>query len=176
MTDKIFKAYAPLYRKIGLEPRPIQRNTKACHVKDWQVSDSLLPAEDLESWLDKYADSGIGLRMGTPLTGGGHLGALDIDRDEYVRLSMALFGNPPCTRIGSKGTVIFVRVVGDLGNQKFRCKSKIAKDWGNVAECLFDRMLCVIPPTIHPDTQQPYKWNGTPLHELDLGLLPVIGK
>jgi len=38
------------------------------------------------------------------------------------RAHKVLLGNPPCGRFGSKGAVYFVRVVGDLGNPKFRVR------------------------------------------------------
>ena len=172
MSDFIFKDWAQTYRNLGLEPRPVMPGGKACKVKGWQKSDAEIGQAELESWLAKYPNQGIGLRMGTPLPGGGKLGALDIDRDDYVRLGQALLGNPPCGRFGSKGAVFFVRVIGNLGNPKFKIKgSKQA-----VVECLFDGTFCVIPPTIHPDTDEAYRWIGTPLHELDLNKLPVIGE
>jgi len=176
MAEPIFKTWAPIYRKLGLEPRPITLGEKACKVREWTKPDSDIESKVLEGWLIKYASCGIGLRMGTPLPGGGHLGALDIDRDDYARLGGAILRNPPCGRFGSKGAVYFVRVMAEVGNPKFSVKGDPGKQLGQVAECLFDKRLCVIPPTIHPDTGQEYRWIGTPLHELELSTLPIIGK
>ena len=78
------------------------------------------------------------------------LGALDIDHDDYVRLGRALLGDPPSGRVGKKGAVFFVRVRGSLSNSEFRVQGDQAKRYGKVAECLFVKKLCVIPPTIHP--------------------------
>jgi hypothetical protein len=114
--------------------------------------------------------------MGSPLPDGTRLGALDIDRDEYTALGRTLLNNPICGRVGQKGAVFFVRVNGDLGNPEFRVRGPDSKKWGKVAECLFRKKLCVIPPTIHPITQSPYRWIGTPLHEVDLSSLPLIGE
>ena len=62
---------------------------------------------------------------------------------------------------------MFVRVRGPLSNPEFRVAGEEGKVLGKVAECLFVRKLCVIPPTIHPDTGQAYRWIGRPLHEVD---------
>ena len=170
----IFAKWDSIYRSRGLEPRPIIG--KACKMKGWPKPDVEFSPKVRNDWPRKYADFGIALRMGTPLPGGGHLGALDIDRDEYVPIGRALLNDPPCGRFGSKGAVFFVRVLGDFGNPKFKVKGELAAQFGQVAECLFIRSLCVIPPTIHPSTDRPYSWIGTPLHELDFDLLPAIGE
>jgi hypothetical protein len=114
--------------------------------------------------------------MGSPISDGTRLGALDVDRNEYTALGRALLRNPICGRVGQKGAVFFVRVRGNLGNPEFYVSGPDGKKWGKVAECLFSKKLCVIPPTIHPDTNQPYRWIGTPLHEVDLLALPLIGE
>jgi hypothetical protein len=99
---------------------------------------------------------------------------LDIDRDEYVRVGRALLREPPSGRIGEKGAVFFVRVRGRPSNPEFRVAGDQAKIYGKVADCLFVRKLCVIPPTIHPDTGQAYRWIGKPLHEVSFEELPVV--
>jgi hypothetical protein len=111
--------------------------------------------------------------MGSPFPDGSTLGALDIDRDEYIALGRVLLRDPPCGRIGQKGIVYFVRVLGVVGNPEFRVKGE-SKDWGKVAECLFHKKLCVIPPTIHPETGAAYRWVGTPLLDVDFNDLPIV--
>lgn len=175
MTDEgIFNARAPRYRAAGFWPRPVTPNTKACHLKDWQRADHELPPATFELWLGSHAHYGIGLLMGAPFPDGTTLGALDIDHDDYTRLGRALLRDPRCGRIGKKGAVFFVRVRGEPRNLEFRAHGDAPKKWGKVAECLFVKKLCVIPPTIHPDTAQPYRWIGTPLHEIDFKQLPIV--
>jgi hypothetical protein len=128
----------------------------------------------LAQWVIHYAYHGIGLMMGSPLPDGTLLGALDVDRDQYVALARVLLGNPICGRVGKKGAVFFVRYRGQLGNPEFRVQGEQNASWGKVAECLFDKKLCVIPPTIHPETNAPYRWLGTPLHEMNLLKLPLL--
>jgi hypothetical protein len=157
-------------------PRRIKPGFKACFDKGWQTSDPDLHPGILERWLAGSDNFGIGLLMGSPICEETTLGALDVDRNEYVELAKTLLRNPVCGRIGSKGAVFFVRVLGDLKNPEFRVRGENGKKWGKVAECLFRRKLCVIPPTVHPTTRKPYEWIGAPLHEIDLLSLPIIGE
>ena len=87
MNSHAFSTWAPSYRKLGLWPRPINLGSKACRIKDWQVPDDQQPPGTLERWSTRYGNFGIGLLMGSPLPDGTTLGALDVDRDEYVGLA-----------------------------------------------------------------------------------------
>ena len=169
-----FADWAEVYRQRGYWPRPITSGSKACHVRDWQKPDPELPEATLASWLTSHANFGIGLLMGSPFPDGTTLGALDIDRDEYVRVGWASLGHTPSGRVGKKGAVLFVRVRGPLSNPEFRVRGEEGKHLGKVAECLFVRKLCVIPPTIHPDTGEAYRWIGNPLHEIDFNQLSIV--
>jgi len=176
VADFVYKKWAPVYRGLGLEPRPVTPGSKAAKIKGWSKPDSELGQALVQSWDNKYPNYGIGLRMGTPLPGGGYLGALDIDHNDYVRPIKAAFGEIVSGRFGSKGAVIFVRVMGKLPNSKFKVKNEAMSKHGAVVECLFNKTFCVIPPTIHPKTNEPYRWLGTPLHEVNFDLLPKIGE
>jgi hypothetical protein len=77
-------------------------------------------------------------------------------------------------RIGKNGAVFFVRVHGEPRNRAFRVTADKANQWGSVAEFFSVRKLVVIPPSVHPDTQQPYRWVGTPLHKVDFRRLPIV--
>jgi hypothetical protein len=169
----IFATLAKPYRDKGFWARPVTAGSKACHVPGWQKPDSEIEPAEFALWDEQFGGYGIGLVMGSPLPDGTTLGALDIDRDDYVRLGKVLLGgDPPCGRFGSKGAVFFVRVALGVKNRKFR----VSKNGEQVAEALFFNSLCVIPPTIHPATGQPYRWIGTPLLDLDLSTLPLIGE
>ena len=169
-----FADWASEYRRRGYWPRPITPGTKACHVREWQKPDSEWPEATLASWLTSHANFGIGLLMGSPFPDGTTLGALDIDHDEYVRLGRASLIASPCGRIGRRGAAFFVRVRGRPNNPEFRVRGEEGKHLGKVAECLFVRKLCVIPPTSHPNLGQPYLWFGRPLHEVDFDELPIV--
>jgi Bifunctional DNA primase/polymerase, N-terminal len=169
-----FADRAEVYRRRGYWPRPITPGTKACHVRDWQKPDSDLSDATLTSWLTSHAHFGIGLLMGSPFPDGTAFGALDIDRDEYVRVGRASFGHTPSGRIGRRGAAFFVRVRGRLSNPEFTVRGEAGARFGKVAECLFVKKLCVIPPTIHPDLGQAYRWIGRPLHDVEFTELPIV--
>jgi Bifunctional DNA primase/polymerase, N-terminal len=168
-----FADWAGVYRRCGYWPRPINPGTKACHVREWQKPDPEIALEVRERWLNDQGHYGIGLLMGSPFPDGTKLGAVDIDRDDYVRVGRASLGHTPSGRIGKKGAVFFVRVRGRLSNGEFKVRGDDSK-YGKVAECLFVKKLCVIPPTIHPDLGHPYRWYGRPLHELNFDELPIV--
>jgi Bifunctional DNA primase/polymerase, N-terminal len=171
---RIFAEWASLYRERGYWSRPIALGSKACKLSNWQRPDDKIRDDELASWIARCGDHGIGLLMGSPFPDGTTLGALDIDHDDYTRLGRALLRDPPCGRIGKKGAVFFVRVRGRLSNPEFRVQGDEAKRYGKVAECLFVKKLCVIPPTIHPETGRPYEWIAKPLHEVDFEELPIV--
>jgi hypothetical protein len=166
--------WAPFYRERGFWPRPISPNTKACHFAGWQKPDPEIALEVRQRWLSDHGHCGMGLLMGSPFPDGTTLGALDIDHDDYTRIGRAVLRDPPCGRVSKKGAVFFVRVRGRLSNPEFKVQGDQAKSCGKVAECLFVKKLCVIPPTVHPETQRPYEWIGRPLHEADFNALPIV--
>jgi hypothetical protein len=171
---RIFAEWASLYRERGYYPRPVSPNTKACHARDWQKPDPEIAFEVRERWLNDQGHHGVGLLTGSPFPDGTTLGALDVDHDDYAPLARALLRDPPCGRMGKKGAVFFVRVRGRLSNPEFRVQGDQAKRYGKVAECLFEKKLCVIPPTVHPETKQPYRWIGRTLLEVDFNELPIV--
>ena len=134
---------------------------------------SELPDATLASWLTSHAHFGIGLLMGNPFSDGTTLGALDIDRDEYVRSGRVL-GHLPRGADREEGRGLLRSHPGPPTNPEFKVRGDEGKRYGKVAECLFVKKLCVIPPTIHPDTGQAYRWIGRPLHEVDFNELPIV--
>ncbi|MDG1286733.1 MAG: bifunctional DNA primase/polymerase [Rickettsiales bacterium] len=175
MTNNTFAHWAPIYRSLGYWPRPITPGSKACREKSWTTPDTELSPEIINKWDRKKSRYGIGLLMGSQLPDGSVLGALDIDHDAYAALGAALLRNSPCTRFGKKGAVHFVRVRGVIRKTKMKVKGEKNSHYGEVAEFLVEKKLCVIPPTIHPDTGEEYQWTGKPLHEIDFKELPIIG-
>ena len=169
-----FGDWAEIYRDVGLWPRPLIG--KACKLPQWQTPDDEFSPQNLDEWVREYPSHNIGLLMGTPFPDGTRLGAIDVDHDKYAPLAKALLNNPPYGRIGKKGVLYFVRIEPDLKNKKLKVKGIYAEEYGQVVECLFLRSICVIPPSIHPDTNQPYRWIGEPLHETDFTKLPLIGE
>lgn len=173
MTDpkRVFGEFAPLYRKAGFWPRPVRPGSKACPFPKWNVPDPERKLGELDSWLESHGNWGIGLVLGSPFPDGTKLAAVDIDRDDYVRVTQALLRNPPCGRIGAKGIAHLVRLRGDGKYRGLKVKSE---NGAKVGEILCDNRFLVLPPTFHPDTEQPYRWVGRPLLEVDYRELPIV--
>jgi hypothetical protein len=70
--------------------------------------------------------------------------------------------------------VYFFRYPEGLPNRKFKIRGPEGERFGLIGETLLANRLCVIPPNIHPITDQPYRWLGTPLHEVDFADLPIL--
>ena len=179
-----FGTFSPVYREKGLRPLPLKYPGvdkqgrpvgKACFETGWQLPDDQADQSLFDRWEQDFPQYNIGLRMGSLLPSGLRLGALDVDDDRYVCLLNGLIGDVRCGRIGKKGLVAFVQYDPRLKSEKIRVKGANAEETALVLELLFHGSLCVIPPSIHPITQSPYRWIGEPLHEIDFNTLPIIG-
>ena len=161
----------------GINKKTGKKLGKQCLESGWQLPNHMLPKGTQERWLRECGHWNVGLNMGTVLSDGTRLGGIDIDHDDHVNLGKVLLRNPPSGRFGSKGALFFVRYLPTVGKtQRLSVKNQPEDGYGQVLELLFDGTLCVIPPSIHPDTGQPYRWIGTPLYEIDLLTLPLIGE
>lgn len=167
----IFTEFAPLYSKAGFWPRPVRPGTKAPPFQKWNVPDPERKLGELDGWLQTYGNLGIGLVLGSTFPDGSKLAAVDIDRDDYVRATAALLRSPVCGRIGAKGIAYLVRL---KGHGKYRALKVKGEDGYKVGEILCDNRFLVLPPTIHPETKQPYQWVGKPLLEVGYLDLPLV--
>lgn len=156
-----FHEWAGAYIKAGYWPRAVKG-------KGGQTGWNR-PGPDVHLRLLPEPHLGVALLTGSPLGDGSKLGAIDVDDDRFTRVVRVLLGGTadvplPAERRGAKGTAIFVR---DPCKDAIRrpVKWKVKGFNKNPVEYLFD-LLCVVPPSIHPDTGQPYQWLGTPLLEL----------
>lgn len=187
MSHEIIKPYgewAEIYREKGYWPRPLKfpgldKNEKPfgkrCLEKNWQLPDHEIGAETFANWAKEFPHYNIGLVMGSPLPDGTTLAALDIDDDRLIKLGHALLNGVVSGRIGKKGIAIFCRAAKGVKNAKFRVQDGDKHGFGQVAELLAHKSLLVIPPSIHPEIDQPYKWVGQPLHDINPLDLPLIG-
>ena len=171
-----FGEWAAAYRERGFYPRPIELGSKACKIKGWQRPDEEIGKAELERWVAQYGQQGIGLLMGSPLPDGTTLGVLDVDDDRYIGIGKAVLNNAICGRIGKKGVAIFVRVKGAVKNDTFKVQQTGGSLPMQTADLLLNGKLCVIPPTVHPVTEQAYRWIDEPLLTFDALALPLIGE
>jgi hypothetical protein len=172
--NAIFAEHVEAYRAKGFWPRPIKPGTKACKIVNWERPDTAITLGELRGWNEKYAACGIGLCLGSPFPDGTKLAAIDIDRDTHDRVIRALFGEACCGRVGARGAAYFVRLRGNGSYQAFKVPAKDGLPVVKIGELLCDRRLCVIPPTIHPDTSGPYYWLGPSLLDIDYRDLPIV--
>ena len=158
----IYHQWFQRYVDGGYQPRPVEPGTKKCLIKGWNAD---VPTVSVPHGIDY----GIGLRLGTRLADGTCLVAVDVDRDEFVPIAHALVPSQ-CGRIGQKGVALFARVAEEQA-AGFALKLMAG---GKAGEFLGRSAHCVIPPTIHPDINQPYYWTDWPLLELPWQELPEV--
>jgi len=122
----------------------------------WQNYAHRLPTDvEVEIW-ETWPDGGICL----PLGGVSKLLAIDIDTnrpDVIAALESELSGLLVCRKRGKRGYTAFVRVSKVDTFQLAQTKWNV--DGLRVLDLLFTGRQTVMPPTIHPDTKQPYTWD-----------------
>lgn len=169
-----FKALAPLYWDRGFRVLPLEPSTKrpAQELKGWPgYASSLLSADRRAELINRYSDRGLGILTGTELSGGYRLGAIDVDQDAYVSVVETILGDASCAKRGKKGLTVFVRYSDDLKSTKVTDGSG-----GGAIDILLGGKFSVLPPSIHPETGEPYIWIGSPLLDADLGAMPIIDR
>lgn len=156
--SSIFFDAAPLYYAYGLQVIPLYPREKKPMTLDWSryASEEVSDATKLE-WLSGCQNSNIGLVLG-PASG---VMVIDIDTDDDSLTEKIIAALPPSPwlRKGKKGMMLAYRYTPI---KTFRVKNSSGQ---TMVECLSARTQCVLPPSIHPDTQQPYTSN-TNLYEV----------
>jgi putative DNA primase/helicase len=165
MTNNIFANTAPAYYAAGLPVIPLYSREKRPVPQDWsRYFDHPVEPEQQQDWIQGVAQGNIGIVLG-PQSG---ISMLDIDCEDegLIALIRSLVPASPWKRIGQKGMVLAFKY---SGLKTFRIKSAKGE---SLCELLSDRTQVVLPPSIHPKTQQPYKANCELLSVLDQ--LPVL--
>lgn len=165
MNTNVFHDNAPQYWASGLPVIPLRKRSKAPLLKDWRQFASDMPSEAArELWLNNYPQSNVGLPFG-PASG---LCAIDVDTDdeELVKAIEDCLPVSPWRRVGKKGYAAVYRWQGQRA-------CKIKGEQSMVCELLSEGNQLVLPPSIHPDTGQPYVAN-TNLWEV-MDDIPALG-
>jgi hypothetical protein len=158
-----YRDFVVIYRERGYWPRATSPDNGKRGLTGWNR-----PGADAHARYDNESGHGIALLTGQKLPDGTYFVAIDVDDDRLLRLCRVLAGGTadiplPGERRGAKGGAIFIRdrcLDAIIRRQKYKVKG-FSK---SPVEYLCDE-LCVIPPTVHPDISQPYRWIGQPLHE-----------
>ncbi|WP_374891489.1 bifunctional DNA primase/polymerase, partial [Ensifer soli] len=161
----IFSETAPLYWTANLPAIPLIAAAKRPAIAGWQIySDRLPSTDDQRNWMSAFASGNIGLPMGPA----SELVAIDIDTDDAA-INAALdriLPASPWHRMDRKGRVQIYRWSGER-------TARIKDENGNmICEILSKGTQIVLPPSIHPDTRQPYTANGN-LWEIASTALPL---
>jgi predicted P-loop ATPase len=171
MTKPISHYAARLVERFGMHIIPIQHHSKLPVQNDWG-NNCLTTADDAREYFDAHPNQNVGLALGPS-----GFCSLDIDCAEsfgeichnYGIDLAELIANTPTIRGASKGCRLMFRVPAgaNLPYQKLNWKRQ---DDPIKSFTVFElrsatddkQRYDVLPPSIHPDTLQPYVWLTQP--------------
>lgn len=151
-TPAIFADTAPRYYAAGLNVIPLYPREKKPIPKDWsRFAESPVDAQQQEQWIIGNSHANIGLVLGK--TSGLIMIDIDTDDKKVFDAIIAVLPPSPWERLGKKG---IMRAYKWSPIKTHRVKNISGE---TIVECLSSRTQCVLPPSIHPDTQLPYVAN-----------------
>lgn len=148
----IFAQTAPAYYARGIPVIPLHRKEKRPVPLDWsRFHDMPVEPETQAQWIEQNGEGNIGIVLGKQ----SGVVMMDIDTEDQALIAMirSLLPVSPWVRIGQKGMVLAFKYTG---LRTFRIKNMAGE---SICELLSERTQCVLPPSIHPKTQLPYKAN-----------------
>lgn len=169
MSQNIFRDHARPYYAKGINVIPLYAESKRPLINAWSDFADFPITEDVQNvWLNLPDNHNIGVVLGKQ----SNLGMLDIDyADEALIKEIRKIlpkGYDKWTRVGKKGMVFAFRF-----NPKVPKAFKlISKEHGTICEYLCSGQQVVLPPSIHPETKQPYVANSNLWEIIDE--LPMI--
>lgn len=151
-TPNIFIETAPAYYAAGMSVIPLHIREKKPVPNDWAAFHDHQPDSGLQNqWLNGNPHSNIGLVLGQQ--SGVTMIDIDTDDEKVYAAIMSCLPHSPWLRRGKKGMMIAFKF---NGLKTFRVKNMSGQ---TMVECLSSRTQCVLPPSIHPETQMPYTAN-----------------
>lgn len=168
----IFSENFKKYLDRGYSIIPTVPASKKPSIKDWPVYGFRMPsALEIQDWLISSPDAGIGISFGV----GNCIVAVDVDLHldrnwdgEVYEKIKHLIPDSPVEKKGKKG---FTRFYKHTGQKTTRIK--VGRK--SIVEILSVGSFTVLPPSIHPDTNQPYTWTGKiELCNISASQLPTI--
>lgn len=148
-----FAANLGNYLNKGYAVIPLVDRQKFPCIKEWQMYCDRMPTEsEAQQWFKNYQREGnLGLALGQA----SGLVAVDVDTEDTQLLKQIdeILPPTPIKKRGRKGFTAFYRYSGQLAR-----KFKNPIDGGMVIEILSRGNQTVLPPSIHPDTQNQYSW------------------
>ncbi|MEZ2132487.1 MULTISPECIES: bifunctional DNA primase/polymerase [unclassified Sinorhizobium] len=134
----------------------------------WNEYCNRMPTEDeVEQW-SKWPAAGVCVALDH------NIKVIDIDTDdEDIRAALAeIIPDSPVKKRGQKGYSAFFRGSPEIISRAFSI-SVFGKQ-ERIVDLLAHGKQTVCPPTIHPDTEEPYQWLGDPLEDYSPDDLPII--
>ena len=152
----------------GYSPLPIRPGTKKPSIENWSSSCIRpLDTQATERLSREQSMAGLGVACGFNCLVG-----FDVDSDD-PEIATAIKSVLPDALIGKRGQrgyTAFFRSERPMESRRFRSLSG-----GTIAEILGIGRQSVLPPTIHPDTGEPYRWlSEKTLFDTALEALPLI--
>lgn len=152
--EKIYESYAPKYFEKGFCAIPLSYHGKNPVIKDWT---NIKVYQDYEKIIEQYPTSNIGILLGES----SGIIAVDIDKDS----ALSLVPLSPVIKKGKKGETRFFKYNGEQSRKRL--------DLG--IEILSNGNQTVVPPSIHPETNQAYVWiTPDTLFNIDKTDLPTL--
>ena len=176
-------------RDMGYHAMPAKPGEKApghfeagrwSHMARWQDWCGRMPPAFLHERWEEWADAGVCVAHGAVI------GAdVDTDRKDVADAVVAALGPSPVRRRGRKGWMGYYRPGSGCEGLGARLRwydpdiCSIGEDggrsWPPLVELLLHGAQSIVPPTIHPDTGQPYHWlTPDTLEDTPLGDLPEL--
>lgn len=173
VKNNVFAENAPAYFAKGYSALPVKPGTKGTNIAKWTSFCTTLPTlEQQKSWAAKFGNYGIAVALGKKLPNGNLLGAIDVDDDRLIRLAQGIAGPSRCTKRGKKGLTLFVQFSPAVRNGTvYITDPELGRQ--QAADILAAGKMTVLPPTIHPETGQPYEWRADELLDARLEDLPM---
>lgn len=146
---------AQLYADLGIPIIPCIKEAKDPKVSGWVRS---IEPREFHDYI--LADDNIAVKLGSD----SGLAAVDFDYDIKGVKDKVLSVLPPpeCVKLGSKGLTAFYKLPAE--------GMKSTSFWYNglqgkipVVEVLAEGRKTIIPPSVHPNTRLPYRWEGKTL-------------
>jgi hypothetical protein len=120
-------------------------------------------------WCTRLGHYGLGLLLGDELVRDYVLVGVDVDDDALVAVTEAIIGGSVLAKVGKKGRTFFVIVPK---NPKLKPTQLRDGDKKGKIDILASGKMTVLPPSLHPETGEPYRWIGTPLTDCNFEQLP----
>jgi hypothetical protein len=167
MDDSVYNKFAPQLVEHGYFPLPIAPGSKAPH----RYVPSKNRFELFAGWNERpdpittpQPGAGVGVRMGRGIV------ALDYDNEEAALRVSEVMGGSPVNKAGVTAWTEFYRTNSGVASEDF-----VDENGELMLQVLSDGRQTVIPPSIHPDSGQPYRWtNGASLYDTKPDQLPEL--